>query len=445
MITKTLSRGSINHTLLILANLTSLKAIQSQSQSSVSSKYLQDYISGMMNQENSLHHYGLVRMVTWVPDDEKHIFLPRTITERKKFSVRLDLTAQVKEVAGADREDTPTTRARRQHDLTIRSEQLVAERSKLSDPWDPPNRRPSPSTPPWYEIGLVPDALEELRRLPHTLPWHDELLDFEDMWAKKNERNPQKASSRRREGAGRPRSKEPESLRFLRAKFLTVRKAKTIAQQWANRQNEIDKVEIACSSGGLMPSTAPTIREDTQQKAHDLHTEMDQGRKDLALLARKYIDDIRGFEQHPSLLQWDRRTVEPLVVQDKEFHQPKKMALLDIRPMPEALEKLNDFDKRTCFDFLLNILFRNPSQPIRNDLTTVVQGGLDDFIGRVPDLTNLSKGGNPNLDDLRARTLPVDLLVQLVLALETWPFRMQTHEMIMNTGRRKANALLDDE
>ncbi len=171
---------------------------------------------------------------------------------------------------------------------------------------------------------------------------------------------------------------------------------------------------------------------------------MAKGRHDLALLAKKYIDDRRGFEQQPPLLQWDRRTAEPLLVKDEEFYPHQKLALLDIQPVPDVLEKLNDFDKRTCFDYLCSILFRNRSQPARIDLEAIAQGGLHEFLEKVPDIRNPLKGGQPNLDDLRSRTLPIDLLVQLALALEKWPFRLQTHQMIMQTGRRKSSVILED-
>lgn len=395
-----------------------------------------------MNQEHSLHHYGLVRMLAWLPDDEKTTFLPRTITERKKFSVRLDLATHVSEVAGGALDNGRVQQARRQHDLAVQSERRVAQRAKNSGVWDPENRRPPASTPPWYEIGLDIDALDQLRRLPHKLPWQIELLDSEDAW-RECQQKVGKQPSIARNGIGRPRSPEPENMRFLRAKFLTVRKTKMVAQEWANRQSELDKSEIALHTVSQVPPTLAAAKEEIQQKAATLHAEIGQGRNDLALLAKKYIDDRRGFEQKPPLLQWDRRPSEPLVVKDDEFYPPKEMALLDLKPVPEALDKLNDFDKRTCFDYLCNILLRTPAQSVRNDLTAAVQGGLDDFIERVPDLGNRLKGGNPNLDDLRVRTLPLDLLVQLALALETWPFRMQTHEMIMNSGRRNSNLPVD--
>lgn len=432
-VTPRISGGTLNDTLLIVANLTGPKAFRSQRGSSILAMH--HYINGMMNQENSFHHYGLVRMLAWLPDDEKTSFLPRNVTERRKFTVRLDMGAQVEEIVGADEVHSPS-QSRRQHDLTIKSEQLASLRGIRAGIWHPESRRPHPSTRPWYEIGLVPDAIDQLRRLPNKLPWQSELLALEDTWNARRihlDTKPRKGDH----GRGRPPSKEPESLRLHRAKFLTMRKANTIPQQWAHRQNELVNAQCDLVTGDPSSPDHISTREAIQAELAQLHAEMAKGRRDLVVVARKYIDDCRGFKQQPPLLQWDRRTGEPLIVTDDEFYPSKKMALLDINPTPEALQQLSDFDKRVCFDYLCNMLFRNPAQPISDNLATVVRGGLDDFVQRIPDLLNPLKGGHANLDDLRARAIPASLLIQLALALETWPFRMQTHAMIMTTGTKR--------
>ncbi|KAF7505680.1 hypothetical protein GJ744_000529 [Endocarpon pusillum] len=427
-------KGKTNDSLLVLANLTGGKAFKSRSDGPPSASIIPQYIGGILNQENSIHHYGLVRMLAWLPDDEKAPYLPRTITERKKYSVRLDLVTRLSEIAGASSDDVPSSRAPRQHDLTLQSLQLVAQRAKASGVWHPDSRRPPAPTPVWYEIPLVSDALDQLRKLPHQLPWQKEFLTVYDTWRRPLRKDNKDASEASRR-AGRPRSDEPESLRVLRAKFLTVRKAKVVAQQWADRQFELDRSRIDAHRARQSPAVLAATEEDIQQKEATLCTEMTKGRKDLALVAKRYVDDRRGFEQQPPLLQWDRRTAEPLLVKDKEFYPSQNLALLDFQPVPDVLEKLNDFDKRTCFDYLCNILFRNRAQPVHAHLEAVAQGGLDEFVERVPDLRNPLKGGHPNLHDLRIRTLPTHLLVQLALALETWPFRLQTHEMIMYNRR----------
>lgn len=436
-----ISKGSINDSLLILANISTSKRFPSHSGFSDSLEHITQYIIGLRHQPNSFHHYGLVRMLAWLPDSEKTTFLPRAITERKSFSVRLDLAAQVSEIAGGSFIPSTFHKPRRQHDLAVQSERLAAQRAEEAGIWDPEDRRPPPTTVPWYEIGLCSDALDQLRRLPCKLPWQDKLLALEEEWSKRKSKVTKQVSKTKRE-AGRPRSVEPKDLRLLRTKFLTIRKANTLAQQWALQQNDLDKAEIEMCRGFSRSRLAAT-EEDIQREAAKLHTEIGKGRKDLAFAARKYIDDRRGFEQDPPLLQWDRRIAEPLLVQNHEFYPRRKMALLDLKPAPEVFSKLTTFDQRTCFDYLCGTLFHNPARCVRNDLANVVQGGLEEFLERVPDLSDPSKGGNSNLDDLRIRTLPVNLLIQLALALEDWPFRLQTHEMVMSIARKKGHLFLD--
>jgi mitochondrial transcription factor 1 len=438
---KMISKGTINDTLLILANLTGVKAIQPKHGSSIIAMH--HYINGMMNQENSFHHYGIVRMIAWLPDNEKAAYIPRNITERKSFTVRLDSVAQVAEIAGVDEIEDPP-QSRRKHDLTIKSKQLASQRARYFSLWDPENRRPHPPTCPWHEIGFGSDELAQLRRLPNKLSWQVEMLALDDAWNARPVQSKHQSGKAKGE-SGRPRSEVPETLRFHRTKFLTIRKAHLIAQKWASRQGKLDKAESDLIAGNSTSSKHAAKSKGVQATAAELYAEMAKGRRDLVVVARKYIDDRRGFDQDPPLLQWDRRTAEPLVVKEEEFYPPKKLALLDIKPVSEALDKLDNFDKRVCFDYLCNMLFRNPARSIRNDLTTIVQGGLDDFVQQVPDLLNPSKGGHPNLDDLRARTIPVSLLVQLALVLERWPFRRQTHEMIMSRGRKKRSMNFEEQ
>jgi mitochondrial transcription factor 1 len=430
----TIPIGGLNDSLLILANLTSIKGTGPSLRGSASATNLQRYVWGLTHLENSLHHYGLVRILAWLPDDEKLAYLPRIITDRRKFSLKLDLATHVNEVAGGVLKPGPSRPTQRQHDLAIISEQRVSQRVKASGVWNPESRRLPASAPPWYEIGLVTDAIEQLRGLPQKLPWQVELLALEDAWRQREEEVQRKLAKGEKTPEGQW-DRPPENLGLLRSKFLTTRKATIVAQEWAKRQSVLDRREIALHRAGQSPSRLAAEKEKIQREAATLHAEMEKGRKDLAELAKRYIDDRRGFDQEPSLLQWDRRPAEPLVVTDDEFYPPKKMALLDLTPNLEGIQKLDNFDKQTCFRHLCSNLWRRPAQSVLKDLPAVVQGGFDEFCERVPDLRNLLKGGNPNLDDLRVRTISPDLLAQLTLALETWPFRLPTHEMIMNNSR----------
>lgn len=461
---KDIFKNTINPSLLILANFTNYGAKDPKYERSISQKYIREYLLGIMDPEQSFHHYGLVRMLAWLRNQDKNTIIPRAISDRHKFTVRLDVVAQVNEVAGGAYEISHRSAPRRQHELTLRSEQLVAQRAKDAGILTPENRKPPPSSPPWYEIGLGDGALDQLRQLPHRLPWQERFLEMYEEWGKGNKntgenpfkamkRKPERSSSGARRGKivrssvkGRPPSKEPREWRVLRTRFLTVRKQNIEAQDWANRQIELDKAEMKLLAGEQPASKYLASMKAIRRKADKLHAQINAGRIDLFRLVRKYIDDLRGFEQNPPLLQWDRRNAEPLLVSPNEFHPAQKLTLLDLQPVTDSLRKLSDLDQRTCFEFICHCLFRYPTQSMRDVLKTVVQGDIDDFLEKVPDLLDPSKGGNSNLDDLRARTLPVDLIVQLALALEKWPFRMQAYEMlVMIAGKREKNQMLVDD
>jgi len=97
--------------------------------------------------------------------------------------------------------------------------------------------------------------------------------------------------------------------------------------------------------------------------------------------------------------------------------------LADLQPKIDNFAQLNTPERLFCFNHIVSILLQTPSRSLRQSLEQLVEGGIEGFLERVPSLQDTSKGGRANLDDLRTRSLPLDLFIDIALAWETWPFR----------------------
>jgi hypothetical protein len=143
----------------------------------------------------------------------------------------------------------------------------------------------------------------------------------------------------------------------------------------------------------------------------------------------RMIDDARAFDSSPPVLAWDRRDAEPVLVEDTDFYTPEALPLVDFRPKLDIISRLDTASKQVCFNYVTGVLLQSSSRTVRSALKVLVQNGVDEFLQRVPGLRDPRRGGKPNLTDLRVRSLPVDLFVDLAIAFESWPFRPELVEM----------------
>jgi transcription factor 1 len=427
--------GELNTSLLIVVNATrrsgSGKTDDSNYAGAIGKHMLHTFYNSMFHHaEESLHRYGRVRMLAWLPDDDKASILPRTVASRGKQAVQWDLLANISEVAGGGSYQQSAISARRHSELDVESERLVTQRTPSDVVRDASSRRPPPTRPVSATFSLDEAGLAALHQSPDRPQWTDELVELEERYKR---------------AEFLTKSKQGKRLRTLRNKRVAAYNGHRRAMDIAQRQRLLDRSEVM-SSTSQVPQDIPSGElKPREEFAESLRTDRGKLQREYMLLVDKFIDDQRAFDHLPPVLAWDRREVEPLWAEKDEFYPLKPLALLDFQPRSTViLSRLDTPEKKLCFDHVTSTLLQHPGRSVVQGLEQMVHDGLDQFLEKVPSLRDPLQGGNPDLNDFRIRSLPLELFVDLALAWETWPFRPEISTTQVRLNRLSHETFVND-
>ncbi len=406
---------AVNKSLIIIANLTAktqARRYQDANYTGAMAKHMLYalYVAMLLYPQESLHRYGLVRMLAWLPGEDKTSIIPRTAVSRTKQSIQWDLAANPVEIASASSHLTSPLWHRRHFELDLESERLVSAR-KRPEPADEARERCPPSSEPLpvsYDIDAA--GLEAMRKSPHRPEWTDELAELEEQYVAGNITS---------------KSKEEKRLRILRSKRLTQHNQHRRVLEIAQQQRTLDQAEKALSGSGYYGRKSDLSSEASRKVAANLKKEREKLPRHRRLAVDKYVDDQRAFDHKPPVLAWDRREAEPLLVDREEFVPRKPLALIDFQPDPSLMAPLDTIEKRMAFNEIVSTLLQQPGNSVYQALQSMVHDALPQFLERVPGLQDPLQGGKLDLHDFRIRSLPVNLFVDLALAWESWPFRTE--------------------
>jgi hypothetical protein len=150
-------------------------------------------------------------------------------------------------------------------------------------------------------------------------------------------------------------------------------------------------------------------------------------------------DNLHLLYQDPPVLNWDRRSIEPLRVQPNEFFPAIPCALLDVQPKAAA-RVLRDMGPRSnrggdTFDLMLRHLLQKSSDPVLKALNTIYAGAGDGVFPECPSLMDPSLGGSPvgGAGQLASRALNERQLIEIIEAWIKWPFRPSYSELVSRT------------
>lgn len=150
---------------------------------------------------------------------------------------------------------------------------------------------------------------------------------------------------------------------------------------------------------------------------------------------RLRLDNRTTFKNEPPILYWDRREAEPLKVNPQDFFPKQELCLLDFHPTSLWPVLRNDFPAAyDVFEFILSTLFLIPTQSVKAGLTAVSPGAFEWLVAECPSLTDLSQGGNPDLDFMTVRCLTLEMFKEIIEAWMRWPFRPDRYELMKRSG-----------
>ncbi|KAI9860295.1 MAG: hypothetical protein M1813_006184 [Trichoglossum hirsutum] len=423
--------NSTNKTLLFLANLASHPEKKFGDFKSISHLMIHQLITAIRRHE-IFQRYGLVRMLIWTKDIEKKALLPRTVANRRRFTVQAEMACEkIQEVAGA--EGGPG-KNRRDMVLDIASSKRVAIVTGQDDIKIPENRK-----------GSIDEAIQEGHSQGATgieghdtyasgRLWHQELNELERGY-RNNEFSRFVTEVGRQWGRNRVFTQEYKRLAHLRAFALTMKKKNTVVDKLLKREEELEMAEELAMLMGSEQRDEELAK--LAEKYKDELTAFSESVQDKLALAS---DDRKALTMDPPLLMWDRRTKEPIIVKAEEFQPQQPLTLLDLHPKPFPAGLCRTSDSQTYFDFVVSCLFLQPKQSVVRGLDTLAPGAADDIVPLAPSLRDPKKGGRRNLEQLRVRMLTAEMIEELVVAWENWPFKPSMGELMLKMGVHRFTA-----
>ena len=370
---------------------------------------------------------AISRMLLWTADSDKYPMVPRTVDSRGRASAILEPVCHVEEIVGSDK----ARKVRREHALDARSMQRVAERTEGDS-----NLQQS------CKGGIFEEKAAELSSTSRE--WHQRLRDLEDGFnAMKIPQfvglppGPLQTPSVRSRGSPERTPEYKHMLllqRVLRGQNAEIEKVRDLLE----RQAKIDRLDNEAAQ-------SETIDEDKQQsKYKEIDTLILELKEALRRLTKKELyrfmfldDDRRAFEMTPPLLMWDRRTAEPLIAQKDDFFPPKELALLDFQQKPIPDLPATTLKQNMYYDMLATALMSHKTPINAKFLDHVGPGAYKALVERAPSLVNPLKGGRHDLESVRTRTMTPEMLCELAIAWDEWPFKPP----LMDTSTRTDSAL----
>jgi hypothetical protein len=368
--------------------------------------------------------YGMVRMLLWVTDNEKVSILPRTAQRRRKMAIEAELgTEWLCEVAGAEEIDVSNPRStgwfRRDQSIDVESIGNALRRMEEAGITTPPGRE-SQYVREFLAFNSAAAPAAGTHAAKVERPFLTELQNLETSFAA---------------GVFADNSPEHKRLKILQYWLRwSVKRSGNILGLLRDRDDAV-KAHVNAKANPSDPALLARAAE-LNKGWNDKVSGLEKSLRAECLLHR---DNLHVLHQNPPVLNWDRRYLDPLIVQNNEFFPNVPCALLDIQPKSAArvLRDMGPGSTRSgdTFDLILRSLIQNPVDPITKALETIYPGAGAGVYPLCPSLTDTEQGGSPltGWGELSARSLSERQLVEIAEGWMKWPFRPSYTELVSRT------------
>ncbi|KAG5949369.1 hypothetical protein E4U53_005901 [Claviceps sorghi] len=406
-----------NDTLLVTANLSTYPKKAFHGFDSVSSMVLYQFMSSVRT-STLFQRYGLVRILVWINDEDKHRLLPRSLIRRRRSAFEAELSCDwIHEVAGLDAEVQART-ALRDEWINVESACQTLQRMKAAGLEMPPGRESLAYLKLQSQPELLGQKLAGVRPPMLTRPFKQELEELQQAPAGSAESMKRLKDLRKREKLG-----NEEALLYLDI-----------------LQEREKLIELASA-----PRSAAKFRKaDAAWNAR-----IDNLKKNPRNEFNGIRDAYHLFRQSPPVLLWDRRAHEPLSARAQDFFPNAPTALLDIQP--KAMHALfrqhgpNTSRSGDMSEVMLRFWFQHTLLPVQKAMDGL-WSGFGDLFGECPSVRDITRGGTPMTGHgaLTIRAMNEAQWVEILQAWMNWPFRPSYTQML---GRlvEDVNADADEE
>lgn len=370
------------------------------------------------------HAFGPARMLLWTTNEDFRHALPRAQYANNKLSLMLRHTANITEIVTPEHSDD--TIARNGRDLRYELESTVQAMRRMKEKGIelPAHRR--------EDIHDFAEDIDKMTSGTGILSSIESSNYLKAQYFKGKsvagivpaglQKNWQSDKARGRQIDSESKKKQTGNVKGetrLRANANRLEKIR------ASRDPVVDIGEEAYHLGRkILGMEDGTAKDAELQKLETLEKEFAERWKLLDGNTKPQVlsdlDDRISIRAPYTLLQWDKRDFEPLVMRPEEVWPSNRVSLADFvpRPIPEGQ---TDEDWEYLQDFISGLIFQ--STDTVSDALEHVQAGGSELITEVDALRDPSKGGRLDKSQMRLRMLTTEAMAELCKAYRAWPFR----------------------
>ena len=395
--------------------------------------FLNDYYTSFWGLGHDVHRYGLIRVLAWVPEAHSSLLVPRTVDRRSRRVVYLEATSSVSEIAGTGwrQASGPFERPFNWSALTSESAEAVHLTESAGDIATPEARRSLPPLSQWWTQPGDLDLLRETPAMFHTTKML-ELLAIDDRLKIDHPEWRDKAvhSKPRIPGKTADQKRWRALLTQRRSMYDKYLKTSSLVEQQRALEHRWRRTLLA--SEGAMNTPASN---ELEAGAKRIKGDVNKLERLFLRIGKTAIDDYRAYDSRPQALDWNQRPFEPLLVQPQEFGPANALSLVDIKPSPHFRERLKTDEECEIFDYVVGRLWQpRMKDDVHSALSALLQAGVEEFVQTCPSLKDPVQGGWYNLAELRLRSLPAQLYLDIALAWAKWPFRPPLQQLLLTSG-----------
>lgn len=426
----TLPSENINNSVLVLLN--SSRVVKKSSINKLSggrspSEPFLFYMLENLRYKSGLQSAGAVRLLLWTSQNDKYNILPRNITHRSKVDLDSQESYLTQEIAG-DAEYSAATQRAPVYD--VESAYSTALRMKQNGVELPVHRRSKlhqhmlDSIAAIDDTGEVPELVrdvKELRKLEVAL-YNGDFPRYGVHQPGEDKRYTKYSAQYNRIVELREklnvltdhRSKYSDSESYMSV-VTAQRNLFEYERELRSKYPEGEHLVLRTEEEKAMMKRLEDILEEAWSQASGRESRRRQA-------IRTLTDNEEALRTTPPLLDWDRRTTEPLDCFDHEFDPPKALVLLDLQPLSDGpMIKHGRSVTRTAFFTLLRFYL---NETVADGLNVLAHGAADALIPQCPSLTDPARGGHMHLEHVTIRLLTHEHIKELEEAWNQWPFKV---------------------
>lgn len=439
-------RHSENRQLIIVANLVRKKLFSPTFVGSFAKLFLDQVYRATLEDTGlvKFHQHGLVKFLLWVDEEDRTSFLNTSAAQRSRLVRRLEAAYHIRAIVSTE-QSYETSQKRPWYGVSVQSRDDVQTRDKLSKVL-PKSRRPPLPKPETDVIPPIPENLDFLRSLPSKPRLVDRFLDMYDSLQKSNPEALAIAMS----GYALKTTSMWESAHMYRT-IPEVKEFRKLLFRLRVAHNHYTRVDNLAQRQIKLEKELLHLRKDNPDDQTSYFARLEEMKPEFRSIIAAYNvffkDDkhsyVKALDDYRLLLHksapWFARDFEPVFCRPDDFFPEKPMALLEFTPKVSFVERVNSGDKLISFDYVNSISMDFPTSNVDHLIASLVgskdSDAYNEFLDKLPSLTDPLHGGYWDLSQVRCRTLSAEQIIDIALVYEAWPYRKDPTEMLADVHR----------